>query len=123
MNGGSKGQDICDRTRAFALRVIKMYRVLAKDEVGRILGKQLLRSGTSIGANVEEAQAGQSNADFVHKMSLALKEARESRYWLKLILEGEVMPANRLDAILVEIEEIIKLLYTIIQNSKSNLRQ
>ena len=117
---GSRGQDICDRTRAFALRVIKMYRVLVKDEVGRILGKQLLRSGTSIGANVEEAQASESNADFIHKMNLALKEARESRYWLNLILEGEVLPPKRLEAILAEIEELIKIIYTIIQNSKGS---
>ena len=122
MQSGSRGQDICDRTRAFALRVINMYRALAQDDVGRILGKQLLRSGTSIGANVEEAQAAQSKADFVSKMSIALKEARETRYWLTLILESESLPANRLDAIQVEIEEIIKILYTIIQNSKSEAK-
>ena len=97
-----------------------MYRVLAKDDVGQILGKQLLRSGTSVGANVEEAQAAQSKADFVSKLSIALKEARETRYWLTLILESESLPANRLDAIQVEIEEIIKILYTIIQNSKDD---
>lgn len=118
MNEGARGQDICDRTRAFALRVIKMYRVLVKDEIGHVLGKQLLRSGTSIGANVEEAQAGQSKADFISKMSIALKEARETRYWLTLILEAEVLSAKRLDSVLIEIEEIIKVVYTIIQNSK-----
>jgi four helix bundle protein len=120
MQSGSKGQDICDRTRAFALRVIRMYRVLAKDDVGQILGKQLLRSGTSVGANVEEDQAAQSKADFVSKLSIALKEARETRYWLTLILESESLPANRLESIQGEIEEIIKILYTIIQNSKDD---
>ena len=117
---GSKGQDICERTRAFALRIIKMYRVLAKDEVGQVLGRQLLRSGTSIGANVEEAQAAQSKADFAHKLNIALKEARETRYWLTLVVEAEVLPSQRLDAIQAEIEEIIKILYTIIQNSKTS---
>lgn len=118
MNEGARGQDIYDRTGAFALRVIKMYRVLVKDEIGHVLGKQLLRSGTSIGANVEEAQAGQSKADFISKMSIALKEARETRYWLTLMIEAELLPAKRLDSILIEIEEIIKVVYTIIQNSK-----
>jgi len=116
---GSKGQDICDRTRAFALRIINMYRVLARDDVGRILGKQLLRSGTSVGANVEEAQASQSKADFAHKINIALKEAHETRYWLTLIVEGDVLPAQRVEAILTEIEDIIKILYTIIQKNKS----
>ena len=69
--GHSKGQEICNRTRAYALRIIRLYQSLRKDEVGRVLGRQLLRSGTSIGANVEEAQAGQSPADFVAKMSIA----------------------------------------------------
>lgn len=77
---GSRGQDICDRTRAFALVIIETYRSLKKDDVGRVIGKQLLRSGTSIGANVEEAQSAESRKDFVHKMSIALKESRETHY-------------------------------------------
>jgi four helix bundle protein len=115
-----KGKEICDRTRAFALRIIKVYQALERNEVGRILGRQMLRSGTSIGANVEEAQAGQSKADFVSKMSIALKEARETRYWLILLREAELLPANRLDAILTETEEIIKVLYSIIRSAKGN---
>ncbi len=120
MNQEPKGKEICDRTRAFALRIIKLYQALEKNSVGRILGKQLLRSGTSIGANVEEAQAGQSQADFISKMSVALKEARETHYWLTLILEAEIFPATRLDPILTETKEIIKVIYTIIQNTKKN---
>jgi four helix bundle protein len=115
----SKGQDICDRTRAYALRIINLYRVVAKDEVGRILGKQALRAGTSIGANVEEAQAGQSQADFVARMSIALKEARETRYWLRLIRDAEVLSQKQLGPLLTEIEELIKIIYTIIQNTKN----
>jgi four helix bundle protein len=116
----AKGQDICERTRAFALRIIKVHQALVGDGTGHILGQQLLKSGTSIGANVEEAQAGQSKSDFIAKMSIALKEARETRYWLTLIIEANLLPAKRLDAVLTEIEEIIKILYTIIQNSKGN---
>jgi len=113
-----KGQDICDRTRAYSLRVIKLFRVIEQDGVGRVIGKQLLRSGTSIGANVAEAQSGQSQADFVHKLNLALKEARESEYWLRLIVDAELVPADRMESILAETEEITKILYTIIQKSK-----
>jgi four helix bundle protein len=92
---------------------------VAQDEVGRILGKQLLRSGTSVGANVEEAQAGHSQADFIAKMNIALKEARETRYWLKLILEAELLSQKQLSALLTEIEELIKIIYTIIQNTQN----
>ncbi|MFQ5576523.1 MAG: four helix bundle protein [Anaerolineae bacterium] len=114
-----RGKDICERTRAFALRVIKLHQAVSKTETGRVLGKQLLRAGTSIGANVEEAQAGQSTPDFVHKMSIALKEARETRYWLALLAEAELLPASRLTSLRAEADELIKILYTIIRNAKS----
>ncbi|HFB52138.1 MAG TPA: four helix bundle protein [Anaerolineae bacterium] len=120
--GHSKGQEICNRTRAYALRIIRLYQSLRKDEVGRVLGRQLLRSGTSIGANVEEAQAGQSPADFVAKMSIALKEARETRYWLLLLHDAEIFSSKLLLPLLAETEEIIKVLYTIIRNTKQNQR-
>lgn len=120
MSVGARGQDICDRTRAFALRIIKLYRALKKDDVGRVIGKQMLRCGTSIGANVEEAQAGQSRADFIHKMTIALKETRETKYWLTLALDAELIPAQRLDSILQETDEIARILYTIIKNAKTN---
>lgn len=115
-----RGKEICDRTRAFALRIIKLYQAISKDEVGRVIGRQLLRSGTSIGANVEEAQAGQSTADFVTKMNIALKEARETRYWLTLLLEAEIFPSQRLMPLHTEVEELIKILYTIIRNARKN---
>ncbi len=120
MSNEPKGKEICDRTRAFALRVIKLYQALEKNGVGRVIGKQLLRAGTSIGANVEEAQAAQSKADFVAKMNIALKEARETRYWLTLVLEAELFPETRLNPVLTETEEIIKVLYTIIQRTMNN---
>lgn len=115
---GAKGQDICDRTRAFALRVIKLYHVIAKDEVGRVIGKQLLRSGTSIGANVEEAQAAQSKADFRHKMTIALKEARETHYWLLLLRDAEMVTEARLADLLSEIDQLMRIIFTIIQKTK-----
>ncbi len=82
------------------------------------MGNQLLRSGTSIGANVEEAQAGHSKADFVYKINIALKEARESRYWLSLISEASLIPSNKLAEIINETEELIKILFSISQSGK-----
>ena len=83
-----------------------------------ILSKQLLRSGTSIGANVEEAQSGQSRADFISKMSIALKEARETHYWLRLLDAGEYVSKEKLTELLNESEELKKILAAIIVSSK-----
>jgi len=80
-------QDIRERSLQYSLRAIKLYQALqeVKDGAGWIIGKQFLRAATSIGANVEEAQAGETRADFIHKYGIAQKEARESRYWLKML--------------------------------------
>lgn len=118
---GARGQEICDRTRAFALRIIRLYQLIQQDDIGRILGRQLLRSGTSIGANVEEAQAAQSPKDFINKMSIALKEARETRYWLRLLRDAELFSAEKFADILDEIEQIIRILFTIISNARKGL--
>ena len=88
--------DILERTVDYSLRIVKLYRELEKDSAGRVLGKQLLRSGTAIGANVHEAQGGQSKADFIAKISIAHKEARESAYWLRLIQEADLISASRI---------------------------
>lgn len=120
MNRAYKGKDVCDRTRDFALRIIKAYQALEHTSAGRVLGKQLLRAGTSIGANVAEAQSGQSTADFIAKMSIALKEARETRYWLTLVAGSELLPLQRVTPLLGETEEIIKILFSIIQNTRRN---
>ena len=88
------GTDIQERAMEYALRAIGLFRHLEEkgDRAGWILGKQYLRAATSIGANMVEAQAGESRADFVHKCSIAQKEARESLYWLKLMLRAELVP-------------------------------
>ena len=118
-SGGSRGQELCDRTRKFALRIIGIYQLINQTEVGRILGRQLLRSGTSVGANVEEAQAAQSPKDFISKMSISLKEARETRYWLLLLRDSKLFPPTKFDKILDEIEQLIRIIYTIIRNTKN----
>jgi len=112
--------DINKRTFEFALRIIKLCQFLNKNYVmeNNILAKQLLRSGTSVGANVEEAQAGQSRSDFVHKMAIALKEARETNYWLRLLEASEILPKEKLIELLKESDEIKKIIGAIIVSSK-----
>ncbi|WP_339373684.1 MULTISPECIES: four helix bundle protein [unclassified Anabaena] len=93
----SHNKAITDRTFEFAIRIINLCKVLDESPgVVRTISKQLLRSGTSIGANVEESQAAQSTADFVNKLEIALKEGRETRYWLRLLIATELIPENRL---------------------------
>lgn len=112
---------ITERTFEFAMRVVKLCQFHDEQPgVGRTLSKQLIRSGTSIGANVEEAQSGQSRADFVSKLQIALKEARETRYWLRLLMVTNLMSENRLLPLLQESEELIKILASIIVQTKRN---
>ena len=110
--------DICDRTFQFALRIIKLCDFLnQKPGVARELSRQLLRAGTSVGANVEESQSAQSTADFIHKLEIALKEARESTYWLRLLIGSELVSESRLLPLLNEANEIKKV-KSLCDNSK-----
>ncbi len=113
-------KNITERTFDFSLRIIKLCRVLNKKYVmeNNILAKQLLRSGTSIGANVEEAQAGQSRKDFINKMAIALKEARETNYWLRLLEASKILPKEKLAELIKESDEIKKIIGAIIVKSK-----
>ncbi|WP_375502808.1 four helix bundle protein [uncultured Nostoc sp.] len=89
-----------------------------KPGVARTLAQQLLRLGTSIGANVEEAQAAQSKADFISKLMIALKESRETRYWLRLLVASEIVPQERISQLQTEAEELTKILSAIIISTK-----
>jgi four helix bundle protein len=124
MGSQLRGQDICDRTFAFAVRIIKLCRYLNQQpDVDRVLIKQLSRSGTSIGANVEEAQAGQSELDFINKYAIALKEARETRFWLRLLVAAECVPAERVDNLIGEVTEIMRIIAAIIISAKKRSRK
>ncbi len=112
--------EIVERSVAFSLRIIGVYRELEKDNVGRILGNQLLRAGTSIGANVHEAQGAQSKADFVAKMSIAHKEALETAYWLRLVSEADLVDRSRLHDLGEETNQLCKILSSILLTSKQN---
>ncbi|MDF7824778.1 four helix bundle protein [Pontiellaceae bacterium B12227] len=111
---------ITDRSFQFAVRIVKLCRYLEnQDRVSRTLANQLLRSGTSIGANIEEAQAGQSKADFTAKISISRKEARETLYWLKLLKETELVSADQLTEILKEADELVRILTAIVKTAQN----
>jgi four helix bundle protein len=114
-------EDITKRCFAFATRIVKLCKVLeTKSSVSRTLANQLLRSGTSIGANMEEAQGSHSKADFVAKVVIASKEARETHYWLRLLAASEVVPAEELSALTDEANQIVAILTTIIKRTRAN---
>ena len=102
-------------------RIVKMYQVLTSQRNEHILSKQILRSGTSIGANVAESQSAQSDADFVSKMSIALKEANESLYWLKKLHKGNIITENEFISMQADNTELIKLLTSIVKTKKGNM--
>jgi len=121
-NGRGRKRDICGRTFAFALRVVKLCKHLNEQSVvDRALVNQLIRAGTSIGANVEEAQSAQSRADFLSKISIACKEARETLYWLRLISASEQSITDDMASIVRQADELIAILTTIINNTKENI--
>lgn len=117
-----KAQDICERSFQYALRAINLFRATQtrKDAAGRVLGKQFLRSATSIGANIEEAQSGESRADFIHKYGIAQKEARESLYWLRLIAESGIVTRRQMEPLIQETDELISVITAIIVRAKKN---
>ena len=109
---------IVDKSKAFALRIINLYKYLCEEKHEYILSKQLVRSGTSIGANIMEAIRGQSNADFTAKMNIALKEASETEYWLDLLHGSDYLTNEQFDSINSDCVEILKILTAIINSSR-----
>jgi len=109
---------IKDKSYNFALEIIRLVKKLPRDIAGFELGKQLIRSGTSIGANVEEAIGASSRKDFIHKMNISKKEARESRYWLRLILDSQLSNKIRTNKLVDEASELIKILTSIVRTTE-----
>ena len=114
--------EIRARSFAYALRAIKLYQYLQSQTTGAgwILGRQYLRAAASIGANIEEAQSGESRADFIHKLGVAQKEARESPYWLRLLAESQIVPKGQISPLMEETEELISVVTSIIVSAKRN---
>ncbi len=108
-----KDNIIVDKSKAFALRIIKLYKYLVNEEKEFVLSKQVLRSGTSIGANVKEAIRAQSKADFYSKLNISLKEASETEYWLELLNESEYISDKNFESIYEDCQELIKILVSI----------
>jgi hypothetical protein len=123
------------KSYAFALRIVKLYRYLCDEKKEFVLSKQMVRSGTSIGANVEEAIGGQSSKDFLSKISIAYKEARVPRqsrhrglrskrkthYWLRLLRDSNILDANQAESIIEDCDELLKLSGSIVKTTKSKI--
>ena len=105
----------------FAIRIVKLYQFLVKDKKEYVLSKQLLRSGTSVGANIREAEHSESKKDFIHKMAIAQKEINESLYWLELLKETGYLNPNQFTNINNDAIELIKMLTSIIKTTKRNI--
>jgi four helix bundle protein len=110
--------DLRARTKDFALRVIRMFSALPKTTEARVLGKQVLRSGTSVGANYREASRARSKAEFIAKCGDCLREIDETAYWLELLVESQVVPVGKLAPLRDECEELIAIFVTIVKRAK-----
>ncbi len=114
--------NLAERMLEYSIRIIRVVEALPKNLVGRTLADQLLRCGLSAGANFEEAQGAESRADFVHKLQIALKETRESRYWLRVIDRTGALPHRRLEAILEESTQLVAILSKAVARSKGTAK-
>jgi four helix bundle protein len=112
-----------DKSFVFALRIVKAYKYLAKEKNEFVLSKQLLKCGTGIGALVREAEYAQSVPDFINKMSIALKEANETEYWLMLLKESEYIDNEVYSSVIIDCQELLRLLISTINTSKKKLNK
>ena len=111
-----------DRTKALALRIITLFDSLPKDGVGQVIGHQLLRSGTSVGANYRASMRAKSRADMVNKLKIVEEEADETRYWLELLVDGNIVSASRLKPLMTEIDEILAMTVASIKTMRGPAR-
>ena len=111
---------IAEKSKAFAVRIIRLYQHLSREKQEFILSKQILRSGTSIGANIKEANSAQSKADFIAKTQIALKEASETEYWLELLTETEYISEKAGDSLLEDCKELVRMITAILKTAKGN---
>ena len=126
MKGGSKMAQfeksiVAEKSFAFAVRIVKLYKFLCDEKREYVMSKQLLRSGTSIGANIHEALNGQSKRDYLMKMNIALKEASETHYWLRLLAASDVLTSQETESIMADCIELNKMLTAIVKTTSGNL--
>lgn len=110
-----------EKSFLFAIRTIKLYRFLTEEKKEFVLSKQILRSGTSIGAMVREAEYGESKSDFIHKMAIAQKEANETIYWIELLTSANYIDENLKDSLLADVTELMKIITASIKTAKNSL--
>lgn len=111
-------KDLASRTKEFALRVIRLYAALPKSTEAQVLGKQLLRSGTSVGAHYREAIRARSNAEFISKLEGGMQELEESSYWFELLVEAEIVSVEKLSPLMAEADELMAILVTCVKKAK-----
>ena len=111
---------IAEKTVDFAVRIVKFYKYLCDEKNEYVLSKQILRSGTSIGANVRESKNAQSKADFISKLNIALKEADETQYWLEIMVKSDLIKENQVEALNKDLKEIIAMLVASIKTLRRN---
>lgn len=114
------GNIIQEKSYAFAIKIVKYCQFLMNSKKEYVLSKQLLRSGTSIGANIEEAIGGQSKKDFFAKLTISYKEARESKYWIRLLFDTGYMPSDIKNELLNDVEELLKIIGSIQKTIREN---
>jgi len=116
--GRMRDEDLKTRTKQFALRVIRMYCSLPKSTEAQVLGKQVLRSGTSVGAHYREGCRARSDAEFISKLEGGLQELEETQYWFELLVESEIVADERLQPLMTEANELTAILVTCVKNAK-----
>ena len=114
----NEGNDLRDRTQHFALSIVRMFSMIPKSTEAQVLGKQMLRSGTSVGANYREAYRGRSKAEFVAKCGDSLRELEETAYWLQLLVDGKIVPPDKISVVRQECDELIAIFVAILKSSK-----
>jgi len=112
-----------ERTKAFALRVIRLYAALPKTGAARVMGEQILRSGTSVGAQYREGWRSRSDAEFVSKLQSGLQELEETQYWMELLVEGGLVEAQRLEGLMAEGDELAAMLMSSVKTVKERLKK
>jgi four helix bundle protein len=114
----SEPADLRTRTKQFSLRIVRLFSALPLTTVAQVIGKQVLRSGTSVGAHYREGTRARSNAEFISKLEVGLQELEETACWLELLIEGDIVPAEKLSALRQEAEELTAILVTCVKKAK-----
>jgi four helix bundle protein len=122
-DGTFDGGSLRERTKAFAVRIVRLYSALPKDPAAQVVGKQLLRSGTSVGAHYREAQRSRSRAEFISRVEVGIQELEESDYWVDLLIECEIVLAERLKGLKQETRELLAMLTSSVCTTKRNMKK